>query len=84
MMQTTNIETYAVSMFDMLENKPYVHYVEAASDVEQEQLEVMALQKTYPDDGITIEFVRANPELFKDMIIISIFKTEAKSIYERL
>jgi hypothetical protein len=84
-MSQSNLDTYAVSIFDTLEMKPYFVTVETSSvDLDEVLLaaynEILAEDLTEP---LTLNYIRELPEQFSDFVVISILKTKEKNLYVR-
>jgi len=72
-----------VSIFDMLENKPYAVCVRTSSaDLDEVILQAMKQLLSEDSDVITKEFLAKNAEVFKDYVIVSIIRTKEKNLYE--
>jgi hypothetical protein len=71
---------YTLSIFDKLENLPYVVRVTSESQ-DLSEIIVSAYQELlHNDPPLTKEYVEANEELFADYVIISIFVNAGENL----
>jgi hypothetical protein len=84
-MSKSNLDTFAVSIFDTLESKPHFVSVQSSS-ADPADILVVAYNVILQDDlevPLTRDDVEASPEMFADMVTVSIIKTQEKNLYER-